>query len=238
MRRFDPCLPSQRKVDGILKTHIVMISGKQGSGKSTLTRELIRRVSHKKNWDALELRFAKVIYDLHDDILRTMKFYGFDVPVKDGELLQLLGTEWGRKRYGEDIWVTAVKNVIADIEKARLATLEGRKSDGLEVKHMIPSEVPMNENLLLVISDCRFMNEFKAFPEALRVRLRCHHEIRRSRAESWRENAMHASEINLDDVDRAGEFDLYLQTDEVSVQGCADLVLAKLDKGGWIEKRG
>lgn len=231
-----------------MKAEIVMISGKQGSGKSTITRELLSRVLMRKNWDALELRFASIIYSIHDEIHKLMKFYGVDVPEKDGELLQWLGTDYGRKKYGENVWVNALRATIADIDKARKMfkednsnRLAGSKcfTAGLSFRYIQSDGAAelMNDNLLIVISDCRFINEFNAFPEALRVRLRCNENVRQSRADSWRNNSSHASETNLDDVDAAGEFDLYLDTEFTPVAGCVDLILAKLDKGGWVERR-
>ena len=200
-----------------MRTHIVMLSGPQGSGKSTLARALIEHHLRKKDNQAVELRFAKVIYDIHDSVLVIMRSYGINVPTKDGELLQLLGTEWGRKKYGDDVWVKATKKYIdACIEQ------NAEKNVG---------------ELLLIVSDCRFKNEFEALPEALRVRLIASEEVRRKRTDSWRENTNHPSETDLDEYERKKKFDLHLYTDTTDIPTCIDLVRAQLDKNSWAEKR-
>lgn len=198
---------------------IVLLSGKQGAGKSTLASGLVTRLNAKKDWEAIELKFASALYQMHDECLRIMRYFGIDVPEKDGSLLQLLGTDWGRKKYGDNVWVNVMRGNIKETVKSR------NWGGGAE-------------NLLIVISDCRFKNEFDEFPEALRVRLSCDEQKRKIRAEKWRDHTEHPSEIDLDYYANAGKFDLYLDTDSTSIQGCLELVMAKLDKGGWIERRG
>jgi hypothetical protein len=88
-----------------------------------------------------------------------------------------------------------------------------------------------------VIGDCRFENEFDAFPHALRVRLGCPEEVRKSRCSMWRENTQHPSEIGLDKYAKEGWFDLYLHTDSISSNGAFNLTMAQLDKGNWTDKR-
>lgn len=201
------------------KTVIVLLSGKQGSGKSTLARNLVEAYNErKKNWEAFEFKFAGAIYDMHDQCLSFLRSYGIDAPKKDGKLLQLLGTDWGRMTYGPDIWVNVMKGIVAECE-------EDRKRLGFAT------------NLLLVISDCRFQNEFDAFPDALRVRLQAGEEIRRGRAESWREATNHASEIDLDGYAGQGLFDLYLDSETLKPAWCTDLTAAQIDKGNWVERR-
>lgn len=97
-----------------------------------------------------------------------------------------------------------------------------------------------HKKFLVIIDDCRFTNEFDAFPQALRVRLNAAEDVRKGRAESWRENTVHPSEVGLDLYDIEGKFDLYLQTDlaESSPKHCATLITAQLLKRTWIEKRG
>lgn len=189
---------------------IVMISGKMGSGKSTLTRKLLELENQRG--PAMELRFAEAIYDMHDFCRDYLKNCGIKVPDKDGKLLQLLGTDWGRASYGENVWVDIVKNSVIHAEG-------------------------FSPQQLIVISDCRFMNEFDAFPEALRVRLVCGEDTRKNRAESWRENTQHPSEIDLDQYSFDKRFDLYIDTEKVDSNAAATLVRAQLDKNVWMEKR-
>lgn len=181
-----------------MKNLTILISGKQGSGKTTLAESLcnsINVVMNERNIRAQHHSFAQPLYKMHHLVLEQMSLLGFETPTKDGKLLQLLGTEWGRATYGEDVWVKAAKNKIAK-------TMEyASKLDGF----------------IAVISDCRFKSELFGFPDALTVRLECPAEIRRERIEktpgqSWREDESHPSETELDDA----EFDLTYQTDTVA----------------------
>lgn len=200
---------------------IVLISGKQGSGKSSLQRELIKEHKRAQFTDAIAVNFADALYCLHDSVLDTFEAK-YEVPrtlKKDGVLLQLLGTEWGRKVYGDNIWVNLVKQ---QVDKIYL----------IDYAH--------EKNTLVVIADCRFRNEFDAFPDALRVRLSAPISERIARTESWRDNINHLSEIDLDGYEIANRFDLHLYTGlykGASAASIADLVLAQLQKNSWKEKR-
>lgn len=138
---------------------------------------------------------------------------------KDGPLLQFLGTEWGRKTYGDAVWVNALRGRV-EIEKLK------RNNDAAR--------------LITIISDCRFENEFDAFPEALRIRLVCSEAERKLRAEMWRENTQHPSETGLDLYAAHGKFDLMFNTEDPACtpEHMATLILAQLDKDCWIDKRG
>lgn len=197
---------------------IVLISGKQGSGKSTTAMSVANLAMHSTRYGkVLKLRFAGPLYELHDLVLDRMQQYTGKAPVpKDGVLLQLLGTEWGRAVFGPDVWVTALKKQI-------------------EIK----TKPFLQENILIVVDDCRFENEFHAFPNALRVRLRASQNVRKKRTDAWRDNTMHPSETGLDKFSAEERFDLYLQTDldNSTPDSCATLIMAQLDKRVWIEKR-
>ena len=183
---------------------IIMISGKQGSGKSTITSVLLRSLSND-GFFAEECRFAGAIYDMHNFCLSYIKQRGIQVPDKDGKLLQFLGTDWARKQYGENIWVDLLKTGILND----------------------------NHNDFYIISDCRFENEFDAFPEAFRVRLECPEEIRKNRAHGWRENTEHPSETGLDGYAADHMFDLYINTSVVPAEDCARVILSDYNAGNW-----
>jgi|SRR5665213_432766 len=198
------------------KGQIVVVSGKMGSGKTTLTKLLLNMPLKIRN----EIRFASTIYKIHDEIRRIMDEFGIDTPeavkVKDGALLQFLGTDWGRKTYGEDVWVHATRN---------------------QVEQLFEKVGAHAENILVVISDCRFKNEFEAFPEALRIRLECPKVIRQQRCEQWRENDTHQSEVDLDDYVHAGRFDLIFDTQFSGPEHIAGVIRTTLERGDWIAKR-
>lgn len=188
---------------------IILISGAQGSGKTSTQNEIIRRLSGKRSCQVIN--FADVIYEMHDRTLDVLhKFIPRRELVKDGPLLQLLGTEWGRKTIDENIWVRIAQ------EKYRQIQLE---------------------DCVVIVGDCRFENEFDAFPEALRIRLECPEKVRKERCSMWRENTKHPSEISLDEYARQGKFDLYIDTSKVTCENATTLIMAQIDKNSWLEKR-
>lgn len=191
---------------------IVMISGKQGAGKTTISNALREKLSNK-NEPCVQLKFADVLYEMHDEVLKVLYRYWDQRAIKkDGDLLQLLGTEWGRKTIDENIWVKILQRRV----------------------HVHQSQPPWPN---IIIDDCRFPNEFDAFPDALRIRLRAEEGARKKRCEMWRENTNHPSEIALDQYAVSGRFDLYLNTDDYSVTHCITMICAQMDKNIWKEKR-
>lgn len=195
---------------------IVLISGKQGSGKTTIQKELFKRINESKRERAFIINFADPLYKMHDYCLGVLEDLGIKREiVKDGPLLQLLGTEWGRKTINENIWVNALHGQIKSIID--------RQGRGLQC--------------VFIVGDCRFENEFDGLPLALRVRLRCPEIVRKSRCSMWRENTNHPSEVGLDFYDEAEKFDMYFDTEKETVNHCATMVMAQLDKATWLEKR-
>lgn len=164
---------------------IILISGQQGAGKTTLAERLWDHFwDEKAKKGAVRLKFADPLYAMQEAINDIMRDHKVSMPEKDGTLLQLLGTEWGRKVKGDDIWVKILKRQVERYE------LQGAG--------------------LFIIDDCRFKNEFDAFPDALRIRLKASEEVRKTRTHSWRENTGHASEVNLDDIE--SQFELVIDT--------------------------
>lgn len=200
----------------MIDNKIVLISGKQGSGKTTLVAAL-QHLLPKRH--VTEFKFASTIYQIHNFARMRLRELRIPIPeelaVKDGPLLQLLGTEWGRQTYGADIWVKCCR---AEIEQF--------------------FEYLVRKPRIAVVSDCRFKNEFEAFPNALRVRLECPKLARKDRCEQWRENDTHPSEIDLDDHVHNGQFDMIFDTQHATAEQCATLIAAQLDKNVWLEKRG
>ncbi len=164
---------------------IVGISGKQGSGKTTLSRGIQNSFS---GWGISSevLKFAQPLYEMHDAVRSVLQKYGYspyDYEKKDGNLLQLLGTEWGRDTLGEGVW--------CDILKFRANASESK---------------------IVIVDDCRFLNELSAIKEFnnFTVRLEAPSKIRKARAEVWRDKENHPSEIALDYAIQ--DFDLVLDS--------------------------
>ena len=177
---------------------IVLISGKMGSGKTTLARAI-----QEDHWDnVFLLNFADALYSMHDFCRRFLYDAGVLEPgeTKDRKLLQWLGTEWGRE-IDKDVWVKILKRKIEAHEGLNLG------------------------DELFVVADCRFENEVTAFPEAVKVRLECSREIRKARCSKWTETDAHPSEIGLDTYQ---DWDLVLDTGTTSVEVCARMVLDKV----------
>lgn len=156
-----------------MKKLVVLISGKQGSGKTTLASQLHSKLN-SNTIRTHHTTFAAPLYEMHHAVLDVLRCRGIKTPTKDGALLQLLGTEWGRNQYGEDIWVNLVKG-----------------------------EIEMRDDTVFIVSDCRFPNEVLSFRDAISIRLECPERIRRERilktpGQNWRNNSDHASETALD----------------------------------------
>jgi len=178
------------------KNTIVLISGCQGSGKTTTSTRLIEELGYRGVLTH-SIKFAEIIYKMHDAVIAVGVEYGIPMLKKESTMLQWLGTEFGRNTKGEDVWVNAVRHKI-------LSVIESN-----------PSKV-----YCFVIDDCRFTNEFHGFDaieedgivNVLRVRLEATEEERKARADSWRSNTTHISETGLDEYSAAGLFDKYYNT--------------------------
>jgi hypothetical protein len=194
-----------------MKTNVILLSGKQGSGKSSIQKELISRLTRTDSL-AYSVNFADILYEMHDAVLAILHKYIPPRPIKkDGYLLQLLGTEWGRATIESDIWVNCLKS------KMKLLSLT----------------MAEYKNIFFIIGDCRFENEFNAFPDSdfpnvLRVRLVAPEDVRKERCSMWRENTTHVSETALDNYYNANKFDQNLATDILSVEECIEIIITRL----------
>lgn len=196
-----------------MNTKVILLSGKQGSGKSTLQNSIIAH-QHDHETFVHVVNFADPLYQMHNYCLNVLEEHGVkrDI-VKDGPLLQLLGTQWGRETIDPDIWVTMLKEKIDRLIYER----------------------PAYKSHIFIVGDCRFKNELLGLPEALRVRLECSKEVRRERCSAWRENDTHQSEIDLDDW--SDRFDLIYSTEHQSPQFIAHSIHQHLKENNWLHRR-
>jgi adenylate kinase family enzyme len=173
-----------------MKANVVVISGTQGSGKTTLANALEQN-AWNKGLTPVRMKYADVLYELHNVIWDKMGEYGLkkDKYLKkgekiDGPLLQVLGSDWGRKM-DQNLWISIIRERIKQ---------EGRDK-------------------FIIIDDCRFPNELSPTTRAfvVRVRLEASEEVRRSRADKWRDNVNHISETALDGFEK--QFDFIFSTE-------------------------
>jgi AAA domain-containing protein len=193
------------------KPQILLISGQQGSGKTTTTN-LVSELMFQAKWNYRSFKFASPLYAMHDAVRNIALEYGIPMPEKDGPLLQMLGTEWGRNHYGQNIWVEICRKNIDSVLDIWTRNDQAQKQQGS----------------CAIIDDCRFPNEFDGFPDAFKVRLQCREEVRKQRTHAWRENTGHLSETALDGYDADGKFDLYIDTEVMPQDRVADYVFRQL----------
>jgi len=173
---------------------VIIVSGKQGSGKTTTTERLV------EHYDGHHIKFADPLYSVHEAMWDVLEGYGVPREKKSGDFLQYLGTEFGRKR-DANMWVNIAKYRIKQI-------------------------LEQDPHAVIVVDDCRFENEFSALDEfnPIKVRLECDRDVRKGRADAWRDNEFHTSETALDAISADGQFDLYFDTEEQDI----DTVVASI----------
>lgn len=181
---------------------IILISGKQGSGKTTLSQNLTLSL-RQKGFEVTQMKFADILYEMHDAVKEVAAKYNIPCDAKMGNLLQYLGT---------DLFRSKNPNVWAD-------SLAERVRNALSFKP---------EKHIILVDDCRFKNEFSCLPEAFKIRLECSKEMREKRCQGWRDNDSHESEVNLDDYAEMGLFDLNLNTEDENQEETLEYVLNKL----------
>ena len=195
--------------------NIILISGKMGSGKTTLSGH-ISEIFSADGYRVSQMKFADIIYELHDYILKTLIENGVNHGItKDRALLQFLGTDFGR-RIDKDIW-------------AKIALRRAME----KIKYRQETGVTRS---IIIIDDARFENEFNIFSDALRVRLEAPEDVRKYRAESW-SDVPHPSETGLDQYAMDAKFDMYFNTAELRPEHIATLLMSKIKRGSWVERR-
>lgn len=163
-----------------MKPTVILFCGQQGAGKTT-TAKLLAKELERRGVLLKTLKFAGPLYKAHDAVYKVLaEEYGFEKPsAPDGDLLQLLG-KWGREK-DPKIW-------------SRL---------GAYMAMNMLMETPAK---VVIFDDCRFPNEIEAIewikqeiPDLIikKIELFAPEDTRRERAEKWRKNTTHDSEISL-----------------------------------------
>lgn len=171
---------------------ILIISGKQKAGKTTTSNEVMKVLSERKTMHGI-FKFAKPIYDIQEAAKPVLVEYGLwpEGADKDGEFLQVIGTEYGRNRRGNDVWVNILRKRIDQF-------------------------LAEDSHRVAIIDDCRFENEFDAFPDAFKVRIECPRDIRKSRPGFWRDDEHHPSEVGLDSYAEQKKFDFKISSEDAT----------------------
>lgn len=164
------------------------ISGKMGVGKDYIVNNNLSKL-YEKN---IILSFAdmiKINLMVHNNI-KLNELYGDKTP-EIRQLLQYEGTENGRNKYGEDIWIKYVKSW------GELYLSRGYK--------------------YIIVTDVRFKNEYEFIKNnngiVIRIEAPNRNEIRLKKESKDEENYLkiknHISETDLDNM----EFDIIINND-------------------------
>lgn len=191
---------------------IIGISGKQGSGKTTLSRNLSAAVEKAWGLNVRTLKFAGPIYDLHDEVQDYLEQYGFLKQKKNGKLLQRLG-DLGKEVFSPTIWTDCMDRAIHQI-----------------------NDVSAGDPVVVIIDDLRFSYEMEYLRKVgkqlsattILIRLSASEHTRKARAHSWRDTTGHDSETSLDAV--LDGWDLGLDTESHSQEETLRKVLAHVER--------
>lgn len=190
----------------------ILISAKQGGGKTTTANAIVDHFNKHTISSAHNLIFANTIYQMHNTILDILESKGIKVERKKyGALLQFLGTQFGRETdFGPEvgidpnIWVKCLLGEINNLIVTNPAT-----------------------SIISVVSDCRFKNEFDLV-HGFKVRLEASRDVRKARCDGWRDNETHQSETDLDEYAKDKKFHLYLNTETTPIEECVNQVITGL----------
>lgn len=172
---------------------VILLAGKMGAGKSAIKAALLKRLYGQ----ATGVKFADVLYTMHDACREIARNYGMAFPDKNRRFLELVGTEVFRAA-DPDCWVKVTRTYVDTL------------LDDCGVEYV-------------VIDDVRHLNEIDAFGKrGLKVWLECDEQVRKRRASAWVDDQNHKSNTGLDSY---RQFDLVLPTDYVSVDDCVEAIL-------------
>ena len=168
---------------------IVLISGKQGAGKTTLSNKLMEKARLNRAY-AYPTGFAAAMRVIVQGMHVLAKGQGCPIPekIENRALMNFIATDWGRGM-DPDFWIPPARKAIKSIQD-------------------LWKDQPFH---LILIDDFRCQNEAHALDDldqVYRIRLECPEEFREKRAKYWG-SPDHFSEVDLDGYDK---FDLFLNT--------------------------
>lgn len=199
-----------------MRSLVIQISGKQGAGKDSLKDVVEKHLVQLSSVGVAVIAYADPMYRIMRNVLRDMMEFGIKVPtapdgspLKDGDLLQSIGS-WGRRVYGEDVWIRIARNRVHQ-------------------NHVL-FESQRYAHFVTIVSDLRFLDEAEAFPGSLKYRLDCPETVRKARilatpGQNWRENTTHRSEVELDEYTG---FTKRFDSEKLSAQEIGQAVLGEI----------
>jgi hypothetical protein len=116
--------------------HLIGITGNAGTGKDTVGSMLAAKHQFYRAAFAQSLRMAAVdIFQLHpsvfdDRVLKESKDSYWNLSPR--EMLQLLGTEAGRKVFGPDVWIKSLARSLNTSTKSRYVITDVRFKNEIE----------------------------------------------------------------------------------------------------------
>lgn len=164
---------------------LIGLSGKMGVGKNYISENIIPNILEKvmQNVRIFPISFAdqiKVELAIRDNTLTYENLF-IHKTNETRDKLQKYGTEVGRSKYGEDIWIKSVEMWMK----------------------IFNDRVPKKDNLVFIISDVRFKNEAEWIEKnnGLLIRIKApNRNIKRIVEEKIDISKInHISEIDLDD---------------------------------------
>ncbi|HUS88584.1 MAG TPA: hypothetical protein VMW91_04295 [Desulfosporosinus sp.] len=162
---------------------VLLISGKQGSGKSALRRAICDNIVNAVHVSlATPIRMiCRYFGDGVDEVNETYEL-GMDIDVETRQVLNFIATQWGRS-VDPQIWAKCAVH--------KLKTLQtGWKWDDSQI----------DSKFMAVLDDFRFKNEVELISKHFTVRtlrLECQQHVRNQRAKYWGDPD-HISETDLD----------------------------------------
>lgn len=179
----------------------VLISGKQGSGKTEVSNHLVKLFAQKR-MPCWQISMALPVHDMHRGTYILAGNYGVPPKPEGDQDLDLMNSirDWGRRK-SKGFWTAAVKHRVAMTENTF------RKPNAVHV---------------ILIQDLRFVEELKAWPSALSVWLECDDLKRLDRAPDY--NIKDPWEVvgpKPEYLDKDSGFSLVIDSGEKTTENCA-----------------
>jgi len=200
---------------------IIGLSGKAASGKDTIANEFVKEFGFIKISFADPVkRMAMEMFDFTPSQLWGDSFNRDKIDVRYGfsprDALQKMATSFGRDMY-EDVWVNATKRVI---NKLQTTVSEYSSDKGVKVIYTPTKHDNINTDKNIIISDCRFLNEFNFIKKQNWPIFR----VKRNSEKKMN----HISEIDLDNI-KDSEFTKVIDNNNIIVKDLVKQIYTEIN---------